>query len=178
VRGALPVLAFLPSFTGGLWASIHLRSIWEAVPRSARATPLGEDERRPLWNPTTAVLAGAAGRLFLAVVALSGVVAVAAAAQGASLGVALGTLVGFAVVVLASLAAGLLDSCNETWTAVVAVFVADAVVLAADVVSMGEAHAGVTLVLGGSIVLAVAGPRVLELVRRPGRRLATSLLIP
>jgi hypothetical protein len=178
IRGTLPVLAFLPSFAGGLWASIHLRSIWEAVPDAARATPLGEPERRPLWNPTTMVLAGAAGRLFVAVVALSGFVAVGAAAQGASVGLALGTLAGFAVVVLASLVAGLLDSCNEAAWAMVAVLLADLVVLVADAASLGEARAGVALVLGGATVLVVAAPRVVDLIRRPGRRLATSLLIP
>ena len=178
IEGTLPVLAFLPSFTGGLWASIHLRSIWEAVPDTARATPIGELERRPLWNPTSAVLAGAAGRLFVAVAALSGLVAAGAAEQGASIGVALGTLGGFTVVVLASLVAGLLDSCNEAAWAIVAVLLADLAVAVADLASIGASRAGVALVLGGATVLAVAAPRVVDLIRHPGRRLATSLLIP
>lgn len=178
LQGSLPVLAFLPSFTGGLWGSIHLRSIWEAVPRAARATPLGAAERRPLRNPTTSVLTGAAARLAGTVLALSAVVLVTASVQGVLPGSAAGTLVGFAVVILASLVAGLLDSCNDTAWAIASVLAADLVVLVMASVPALSEHAGVTLIIGGSVALAVATPRVLELVRRPGRRLATSLLIP
>jgi hypothetical protein len=178
IRGSLPVLAFLPSFTGGLWASLYLRSIWRAVPAAASSTPLGTPERPPLWDDPTKVLAGALVRLFGAVALLSWVVVVAAVAQGAELTTVLNTIVGFAVVVLAGLIAGLLDACNETGRALLAVVTGDIAVLLARSIPGIAARPGATLIIGGAAVVLVSLPFLVELVRRPGRRLATALLIP
>ncbi len=178
IRGPLPVLAFLPSFIGGLWASLHLRSIWQAVPSAARATPLASAERRPLWDETTRVLAGAVARLVGAVVVLSAAVIVVAVAQGAELSTVVGTIVGFSVVVLAGLIAGLLDACNETGRALMAVLVGDVAVVLARSIPGVAGRPGATLLIGGTTVVLASLPYLVELVRRPGRRLATALLIP
>jgi hypothetical protein len=178
IQGSLPVLAFLPSFTGGLWASLHLRSIWRAVPSAARATPLGARERRPLWDETTRVLAGAVGRLAGTVALLSAAIVVAAVALGAELSVVVGTIAGFAAVVLAGLIAGLLDACNESGRALLAVLTGDVAAILARSIPGVAARPGATLMVGGISVVLVSLPYLVELVRRPGRRLATALLIP
>jgi hypothetical protein len=178
VGGALPVLAYLPALIGGLWASFHLRSIWEALPEAARQTGIGEQERRPIDGPPAVVLAGAAARLAVIAVPLSVLVVVWVRRDGGNAADATGILAGFAAVAFASLVVGLIDSCNlPTWTlASVAGGLAGALLVRS--IPDASIPPGGTLLIGGAFVVLVAAAPVVQMIRRPGRRLATSVFIP
>jgi hypothetical protein len=178
VEGALPVLAYLPSFVGGLWASIHLRAIWQAVPRAARKTTLGQDERGDVGGPPAAVLAGAALRLVAVVVPLSALIVVYVALGGGRTAEAVGILTGFAAVGAASLVVALLESCNQRAWTLVTVATGCLAALAARAIPEAAVVSGTALMVGGAVVLLLAAGPIAGLIRRPGRTLATSLFIP
>jgi hypothetical protein len=178
IGGALPVLAYLPALVGGLWASFHLRSIWEALPEAARQTAIGEEERRPIVGPPAAVLAGAAARLGVIAAPLSALVVLVVDRDGGNVADAAGILVGFAAVALASLVVGLIDSCNlPTWT-LASVASGLAIALAVRALPPDPIPPGGTLFIGGIVIVVVAAAPVMQMIRTPGRRLATSVFIP
>jgi hypothetical protein len=178
VAGALPVLAYLPALIGGLWASVYLRSIWEALPEAARQTPIGDEERRPIIGPPAAVLGGAVVRLAMVAVPLSTLVVLLVDRDGGTAADVTGILMGFVAVALASLIVGLIDSCNlPTWT-IVSVASGLASALVARSLLDGSIPPGGTLLIGGVIVVVVAASPVMQMIRTPGRKLATSAFIP
>jgi hypothetical protein len=178
VEGALPVLAYLPSFVGGLWASVHARTIWQAVPHAARETSIGGDERRSLTDPPGVVLAGATVRLAAVVLPLSALLVGWTVRVEGQADAAIGILTGFAIVALASVLVGILDACNETTWALAAVGLGCIGALAARSLPDATLPAGGTLMIGGAIAVVTATPPIVQMIRRPGRKLATTLFIP
>jgi hypothetical protein len=86
-------------------------------------------------------------------------------------------MVGFALVALASMAVGLLESLGRGRWALVAVACgasAEAFVAIGDV----RPFSGVGLVVGGGVIVGLALPVVGALLRRPASTLATALWIP
>jgi hypothetical protein len=90
---------------------------------------------------------------------------------------AAGVMVGFALVALASMAVGLLESLGRGRWALMAVAcgaTAEALVAISDMHPFG----GVGLVVGGGVTALLALPVVVALLRRPASTLATALWIP
>jgi hypothetical protein len=178
IGGALPVLAYLPSFVGGQWASVHLRRIWEALPGAARNVTIEDADRGSIAVLPALVIGGALLRLGAAVAPLSALVLAWVDWQGGRIGDALGILVGFSTVASASVAVALLESCNEKRWMLLAVLAGCLVALALRAAPAGAVPPGGVLTAGASVVVLLAAPSVLQLVRRPGRKLATSMFIP
>jgi hypothetical protein len=174
--GAVPALALVPSTVAALLAGHHLRRLEWAIPQAllgvaATATDTGQLGRAP-----TRVLLGALLWLLVLSAALSAVLLWLSPWLGESARAA-GVMVGFALVALASLAVGLLESLGRGRWALVAVAcgaAAEAVIAIGDVRPFG----GIGLVAGGGVIALLALPVVVALLRRPASTLATALWIP
>jgi hypothetical protein len=174
--GAVPALALVPSTVAALLAGHHLRRLEWAIPRAlSGVAATGAEAGRPGLEPTR-VLLGALIRLLVLSAALSAVLLWLSPWLGAS-GRAAGVMVGFALVALASMAVGLLESLGRGRWALVAVACgasAEAFVAIGDVRPFG----GVGLVVGGAVIAVLTLPMVAALLRRPASTLATALWIP
>jgi hypothetical protein len=124
------------------------------------------------------VLAGATFRLAAVVLPLSALLVGWTVRVGGQADAAIGILTGFAIVALASVLVGILDACNETTWALAAVGLGCIGALAARTLPDATLPAGGTLVIGGAIAVAAATPPIVQMIRRPGRKLATTLFIP
>jgi hypothetical protein len=175
-EGAVPALALVPSTVAALLAGHHLRHLELAIPTALSGVAAGVTRRRGLGRGPTRVLLGALGLLLALSAALSAPLLwlspwLGQSARGA------GVLVGFAVVALASMLVGLLETLGGGRWALLAV-VAGAVAEA--IVALGDARpfAGAGLVAGGLVVTLLVLPAVVALLRRPATTLATALWIP
>ena len=174
--GALPALALVPSTVAALLAGHHLRRLEWTIPQAlAGVAATGAQAGRPGRAPAT-VLLGALVRLLALSAALSAVLLWLSPWLGESARAG-GVMVGFALVALASMVVGLLESLGRGRWALVAVAcgaAAEAVVAFGDV----DPFAGVGLVVGGGVTVLLALPVVGALLRRPASTLATALWIP
>jgi hypothetical protein len=174
--GAVPALALVPSTVAALLAGYHLRGLEWAIPRAlSGVAATGAEVGRPGREPTR-VLLGALIRLLVLSAALSAVLLWLSPWLGASARAG-GVMVGFALVALASMAVGLLESLGRgRWALVAVVCGASAEAL----VAIGDVHpfSGVGLVVGGGVIVGLALPVVAALLRRPASTLATALWIP
>jgi hypothetical protein len=174
--GAVPALALVPSTVAALIAGHHLRRLEWAIPRAlSGVAATGAEAGRPGLEPTR-VLLGALIRLLVLSTALSAVLLWLSPWLGASARAA-GVMVGFALVALASMVVGLLESLGRGRWALVAVACgasAEALVAIGDVDPFG----GAGLVVGGGVIALLTLPVVAALLRRPASTLATALWIP
>jgi hypothetical protein len=174
--GALPALALVPSTVAALLAGHHLRRLAWTIPRALLGVAAtGAEAGRPGRAPT-GVLLGALIRLLVLSAVLSAGLLWLSPWLGASARAA-GVLVGFALVALASMVVGLLESLGRGRWALVAVACGAS---AEALVAIGEVRpfAGVGLVVGGGVIAVLALPVVAALLRRPASTLATALWIP
>jgi hypothetical protein len=174
--GALPALALVPSTIAALLAGHHLRRLEWAIPRAlSGVAATGAEAGRPGGAPTR-VLLGALLWLLMLSAALSAVLLWLSPWLGESARAA-GVMVGFALVALASMVVGLLESLGRGRWALVAVACG---ALAEALVAINDVHtfAGVGLVVGGGVIVVLALPVVGALLRRPASTLATALWIP
>lgn len=171
---AIAALTVLPPAVGGFWAGPYLARLWTDVPGTLHALPHARGDE--VGFASLRVVAGAVARLLAGTLGLSVVLVLGERALGADTpGPEL--FLGFACLGLAILTVSVLDSLGLSAFAVLAVAVGVAVELAQ--VSTGlVAMSAAGLVAGGAAVLLVATPRLVLLLRRPGRTLATTLLIP
>jgi hypothetical protein len=174
--GAVPALALVPSTVAALLAGHHLRRLEWAIPRALLGVAATGAEAGQLGRAPTRVLLGA----LLWLLALSAVLSAGLLWLSPWLGAsarAAGVMVGFALVALASMVVGLLESLGRGRWALVAVACgasAEALVAISDV----RPFAGVGLVVGGGVIALLALPVVAALLRRPASTLATALWIP
>jgi hypothetical protein len=174
--GAVPALALVPSTVAALLSGHHLRRLEWAIPGAllgvaATGTHAGRCGRAPVR-----VLLGALLRLLALSAALSAVLLWLAPWLGESARAG-GVLVGFALVALASMLVGLLESLGRGRWALVAVACG---ALAEALVAIGDVRpfSGVGLVVGGGVIAVLALPVLVALLRRPASTLATALWIP
>ncbi|WCB95090.1 hypothetical protein DSM104299_03832 [Baekduia alba] len=174
--GAVPALALIPSTLAALLAGHHLRHLELAIPKALSGVAVDGTGTRRLGRCPTRVLLGALGRLLALSAALSAPLLwlspwLGGSARGA------GVLTGFALVALASMLVGLLESLGRGRWALVAVVcgaAAEAAVWLGDV----DPFPGAGLVVGGLVVALLVLPVVVARLRRPATTLATSLWIP
>jgi hypothetical protein len=174
--GALPALALVPSTVAALLAGFHLRRLEWAIPQALSGVAATGAADGRLGRAPTSVLLGALLRLLVLSAALSAVLLWLSPWLGESARAA-GVMVGFALVALASMLVGLLESLGRGRWALVAVAcgaVAEALVALSDV----DPFAGVGLVVGGGVIVVLALPVVGALLHRPASTLATALWIP
>jgi hypothetical protein len=174
--GAVPALALVPSTVAALLAGQHLRHLEVAIPKALSGVAANATATRRLGRVPTRVLVGASGRLLVLSVALSAPLLwlspwLGASARGA------GVLTGFALVALASMLAGLLESLGRGRWALVAVTCG---ATAEAVVRLSGVHPfpGTGLVVGGAVVSLLVLPPLILLLGRPATTLATALWIP
>lgn len=175
-EGAVPALALIPSTLAALLAGHHLRHLELAIPSALSGVAAGAGRRPGLGHGPTRVMLGAIALLLALSAALSAPLLwlspwLGQSARGA------GVLVGFAVVALASMLVGLLETLGRGRWALVAVScgaAAEAVVA----VTHARPFAGAGLVAGGLVVALLVLPAVAALLRRPATTLATALWIP
>jgi hypothetical protein len=175
-EGAVPALALIPSTVAALLAGHHLRHLELAIPTALSGVAAGVTRRRGLGRGPTRVLLGALGLLLALSAALSAPLLWVSPWLGQSARGA-GVLVGFAVVALASMLVGLLETLGRGRWALLAVAcgaAAEAIVALADL----RPFAGAGLATGGLVVTLLVLPAVVALLRRPARTLATALWIP
>jgi hypothetical protein len=174
--GAVPALALIPSTLAALLAGHHLRHLAVAIPKALSGVAANATAGRRLGRAPTRVLLGALGRLLALSAALSAPLLwlspwLGESARGA------GILAGFALVALASMLVGLLESLGRGRWALLAVTCgagAEAGVRLAGV----DPFPGTGLVVGGALVALLVTPAVVFLLRRPATTLATALWIP
>ncbi|HMJ33067.1 MAG TPA: hypothetical protein VK501_04040 [Baekduia sp.] len=174
--GAVPALALLPSAVAGFWGGYHLRHLDQAIPSALSGVPVGVANARGLGRAPVRVLLETLGRFLLLCGALSATLLsltpwLGDSARGA------GVLVGFAVLALASMLVGLLESMGRGRWALLAVGVA-AGAEAAIRFTGADPFPGAGLVVAGTLCVVLVLPAVLGLLRRPARTLATALWIP
>ena len=174
--GAVPALALVPSTVAALLAGHHLRRLEWAIPRALLGVAATGAEAGRLGRAPTRVLLGALLRLLVLSAALSAVLLWLSPWLGASARAA-GVMVGFALVALASMVVGLLESLGRGRWALVAV-ACGAAAEALVAISDARPFAGVGLVVGGGVIAVLALPVVVALLRRPASTLATALWIP
>jgi hypothetical protein len=174
--GALPALALVPSTVAALLAGYHLRRLEWAIPRAlAGVAATGAHAKRLGRAPTRVLL-----RALLWLVVVSGALSAGLLWLSPWLGASAragGVMVGFALVALASMVIGLLESLGRGRWALVAVgcgATAEALVAIGDV----DPFPGAGLVIGGGVVVTLALPVVAALLRHPASTLATALWIP
>jgi hypothetical protein len=174
--GALPALALVPSTVAALLAGYRLRSLEWAIPSALSGVATTAPEAGRLGREPTRVLLGA----LLQLLALSAVLSAALLWLSPWLGASAragGVMVGFALVALASMVVGLLESLGRGRWALMAVACgasAEAFVAIADL----HPFAGIGLVVGGGVAVVLALPAVAALLRHPASTLATALWIP
>jgi hypothetical protein len=174
--GAVPALALVPSTVAALLAGHHLRRLEWAIPRALLGVAATGAEAGGLGRAPTRVLLGALVWLLAFSAALSAVLLWLSPWLGASAR-ATGVMVGFALVALASMVVGLLESLGRgRWALVAVACGASAEALVA--LSGARPFAGVGLVVGGGVIALLALPVVVALLRRPASTLATALWIP
>jgi hypothetical protein len=182
-EGALPALALVPSTVAALLAGHHLRSLEWAIPGAlsgVAATGAQAAITSPAITPParapTRVLLGALIRLLALSAALSAALLWLSPWLGASARAG-GVMAGFALVALASMVVGLLESLGRGRWALVAVACGAS---AEALVGIFAVHpfAGIGLVTGGGVAVAGALPVVAALLRQPASTLATGLWIP
>jgi hypothetical protein len=174
--GAVPALALVPSTVAALLAGHHLRRLEWSIPRALLGVAATGTEGGRLGRAPTRVLLGALLRLLVLSAALSAVLLWLSPWLGESARAG-GVMVGFALVALASMVVGLLESLGRGRWALVAVACgasAEALIAIGDV----EPFAGIGLVVGGGVIVALALPVVAALLARPASTLATALWIP
>ncbi|WP_445149591.1 hypothetical protein [Baekduia sp. Peel2402] len=175
-EGSVPALALVPSTFAALLAGHHLRHLEMAIPTALSGVAAGGTRPRGLGRGPLQVLFGALGVLLVLSAALSAPLLwfspwLGQSARGA------GVLVGFAVIALASMLVGLLETLGRgRWAlgAVTAGVVAEAIVAVGDL----RPFSGTGLVAGGAVVALLVLPAVVALLSRPARTLATALWIP
>jgi hypothetical protein len=174
--GAVPALALVPSTLAALLAGHHLGRLEWAIPGALLGVAATGAEAGRLGRAPTRVLLGALLRLLVLSTALSAVLLWLSPWLGASARAG-GVMVGFALVALASMVVGLLESLGRGRWALVAVACgasAEALIAIGDV----RPFAGVGLVIGGGVIAVLALPVAVALLRRPASTLATALWIP
>ncbi|WP_028060029.1 hypothetical protein [Candidatus Solirubrobacter pratensis] len=164
-----PAAAFLlvPSIMAGCWGSAHVWRLAHALPSSLAGVGIGERPR------TTAlrVLAGALARTVLACTALSLIAALALPLRESGTARAC-TLLGFGLLALVTLLAGLLESLARGRWALAAVSAGALVeALVASPVSGGA------LIAGAAVAVAVLLPAAVAPLRRPATTVATTVWI-
>jgi hypothetical protein len=175
-EGAVPALALVPSTLAALLAGHHLRHLELAIPEALSGVAASATRRRGLGRGPTRVLLGALALLLALSAALSAPLLWLSPWLGQSAR-GTGVLVGFAVVALASMLVGLLETLGRGRWALLAVScgaIAEAIVALGDV----RPFAGAGLVTGGLVVTLLVLPAVVALLRRPATTLATALWIP
>jgi hypothetical protein len=174
--GALPALALVPSTVAALLAGHHLRHLEGAIPRALSGVAATGAEAGRLGRAPTRVLLGALVWLLALSAALSAVLLWLSPWLGES-GRAVGVMVGFALVALASMVVGLLESLGRGRWALVAVACGAS---AEALIAVGDLHPfpGAGLVAGGGVTVVLVLPVVAALLRRPASTLATALWIP
>jgi hypothetical protein len=173
--GAVPALALVPSTVAAFWGGHHLRRLNRAIPAALSGVPAAAARSRGRAVLPLAVLAGVAVRVLGLSAALSAVLLgctpwLGTSARGG------GVLLGFALMALASLLVGLLQALGRGGWALVAVGCA-ATGEATLRIAGGEPFAGVGLVAGAAVALAIVVPVVVALLSRPASTLATALWI-
>jgi hypothetical protein len=175
--GALPALALLPSAVGGLLGGYHLRHLEQEIPGALSGVPASAAHAGGGlgWAPVR-VLLEALARFALLCGALSAALLwltpwLGESARGA------GVLAGFALLALASMLVGLLESMGRGRWALVAVAAA-ATAEAAIRVTGTDPFPGTGLVVAGAVGAVLVLPAVVDLLRRPASTLATALWIP
>jgi hypothetical protein len=174
-EGAVPALALIPSTFAALLAGHHLRHLEMAFPKALSGVAASGAAGRRLGGGPTRVLLGAFAYLTVVSAVLSAPLLwlspwLGESARGA------GILVGFALVALASMLVGLLESLGRGSWALAAVAcgaAAEAIVRTVD----APPFPGTGLVVGGATVTLLVAPAVLGLLRRPATTLATALWI-
>ncbi|MEA2148970.1 MAG: hypothetical protein QOD69_800 [Solirubrobacteraceae bacterium] len=179
-EGVLPALALVPSTAGSFWGGYHLWRFYDVVPRALAGVPVEEADRATWRSPALAVLGGALGRLVGATLVLSALALLAAThvaePQTAAAAGRIALLGGFGLVALATLLLSLQHSLGfSSWTlfTLACALVAEAAVTQLD----APPFAGIALVTGAAVAVALAIPPVIGLFLRPGRVLATILWI-
>jgi hypothetical protein len=175
-EGAVPALALVPSALAALLAGHHLRHLELAIPMALSGVAVGARPRRGLGQGPTRVMLAAVGLLLVLSAVLSAPLLWLSPLLGESARGA-GVLTGFAVIALASMLVGLLETLGRGRWALPAV-ICGATVEA--VVALGDLRpfAGAGLVAGGLVVTLLVLPAVAVLLRRPATTLATALWIP
>jgi hypothetical protein len=174
--GTVPALALIPSTLAALLAGHHLRHLELAIPKALSGVAAAGGGARRLGAGPTRVLLGALGRLLALSAVLSAPLLLLSPWLGQSARGA-GVLTGFALIALASMLVGLLESLGRGRWALVAVACgagAEATVRLGDV----DPFPGTGIVVGGAVVTALMLPAVAALLRRPATTLATALWIP
>ena len=174
--GTVPALALIPSTLAALLAAHHLRHLELAIPKALSGVAAAGGGARGLGAGPTRVLLGALGRLLALSAVLSAPLLLVSPWLGQSARGA-GVLTGFALIALASMLVGLLESLGRGRWALVAVACgasAEASVRLGDV----DPFPGTGIVVGGAVVAALVLPVVVALLRRPATTLATALWIP
>jgi hypothetical protein len=173
--GAVPALALVPSTIAALYAGHHLRHLEVEIPRALLGVVSTGIDGRRLGRGPTRVLVGSLALLLGISAALSvPLLWLSPWLDESSRGA--GVLAGFALVALASMLVGLLESLGGGRWALVAVVcgvVAEALVALADV----DPFSGAGLVTGGAVVVILVLPAAVRLLRRPATTLATALWI-
>ncbi|HEY6762196.1 MAG TPA: hypothetical protein VI318_22040 [Baekduia sp.] len=168
--GAAPALALVPSTLAALLAGHHLRHLELSIPSALRGVPAAQPARR-LGSKPVRILASASGRLVGLSARLSIPLLWASPWSGEA-----GVLAGFALVALAAMLVGLLDSLGRAGWALAAVAcgaLAEAAIRAGSV----DPFAGAGLVAGGLVVTLIVLPPVVTRLGRPATTLATALWI-
>jgi hypothetical protein len=172
---AVPALSLLPSAVASLWAGRRLWRFQEAIPEALCGIPAGERERAGI-GPALRILLEATGRLLCLTAVLSVLLVLVAPLLGIAIS-AVGVLVGFGLVALATLLVSLLEAVARPGPALGALgcgILAEVLVQTEDLVGF----AGGGLVVGASLATTLAAPAAVVLLRRPATTLATSLWIP
>jgi hypothetical protein len=174
--GALPALALVPSTVAALLAGNHLRRLEATIPQALSGVAATGAEAGRLGRAPTRVLLGALVWLLGLSAALSAALLWLSPWLGESARAG-GVMVGFALIALASMAVGLLESLGRGRWALCAVAcgaAAEALVAA----FASDPFPGAGLVAGGAVVVVLVLPVVATLLRRPASTLATALWIP
>jgi len=172
--GSMPAVCLLPSSLASFWAGYHLWRFQRVIPETLSGVGVLDARPRGLGGRPVRVLAGAIARLAIGSTALSLLVVGIAAwfdleTSGGSV------LVGFALVALATLLVGLLESVGRGAWALGALALGVAGEVAALRLTDLDSVAGGGLIVGASIAVIIALPIALVTLSRPAITLATAL---
>jgi hypothetical protein len=172
--GSLPAIALLPSSVASFWGGHHLWKFQEAIPQALSGVAVSDRSARGLHRAPLRVLSGAVARVVGLTASLSLLLVLGAAELGLHT-TGRTVLVGFGLVALATLFAGLLESVGRGRWAIVSLVAGVAGEVLAQQSTQVSSVAGGGLIVGASITVLLAMPVAIAMLCRPAATLATAL---
>jgi len=172
--GSIPAIALIPSSVASFWGGHHLWKFQEAIPLALSGVAVSDRSARGLHRRPLRILAGAVARVVGLTTALSLLLVIGADELGMHT-TGRTVLVGFGLVALATLFAGLLESVGRGRWAIVALVAGVTGEVLAQQFTPVSSVAGGGLIAGASICIVLALPVAVAMLCRPATTLATAL---